>query len=406
MNVAVYIAKRYFVAKKSHNIINIISGISVAGVTIGTMALIIVLSVFNGFESLVVSLFNSFNPDLVITARQGKTFDSALIPADRLRAVPGVLYLSEAIEENALLKYKDKQSIVTLKGVGDEYARMTRIDTMVVNGVFMLRSSQREMAVLGYGVAYTLGSSLQDNEQPITVFVPRRNANFGGGFENAFNSETVFPSGYFSVQQDFDSKYVLLPIAFVKRLLEYDREVTSLEIGLSEGADLSRVQQQVQAVAGDRFVVKNRFQQQATLYKIMKSEKWAIFLILSFILLIATFNVVGSLSMLILDKRDDIATLRSLGASDRLIRRIFLTEGMMISVIGAATGLVLGAIVCFLQQTYGFVKLGAADSTFVVSSYPVKMEPFDFVLVFATVIFIGLLAAWYPVRNIRAVGER
>jgi lipoprotein-releasing system permease protein len=214
----------------------------------------------------------------------------------------------------------------------------------------------------------------------------------------------IFPSGFFSVQQDFDTKYVILPISFTKKLLEYGSEVTGIEIGMAKSADHASVQQDVQDILGGKFSVKNRYQQEATLYKIMKSEKWAIFLILSFILLIATFNVVGSLSMLIIDKKPDIATLRSLGASQTLIRRIFLSEGLMISLIGAVTGLVLGGILCRLQQVYGFVKLGSGDSTFVVNSYPVNMQVPDFLFVFATVMCIGYLAAWYPVHNIRKIG--
>jgi len=403
LNFPVYIARRYFIAKKSHNIINIISGISVAGVTIGTMALIIVLSVFNGFEKLVVSLFNSFNPDMLVTVKAGKTFNAGLIPEGTIRKIPGVLYLSETIEENALLKYKDKQIIVTIKGVGDDFVRMTRIDTMIVNGTFALKNGEKVMAVLGYGVAYDVGASLQDYMNPLTVYVPRRNGSFGGGFENAFNSDVIFPSGFFSVQQDFDTKYVILPISFARKLLEYTNEVTAIEIGLDKNSDHEKIQNQLQKILGDKFAVKNRFQQEATLYKIMKSEKWAIFLILSFILLIATFNVIGSLSMLIIDKKEDISTLRSMGANDTLIRRIFLAEGLLISLIGAVAGLVLGGLTCWLQQVFGFVKLGAADSTFVVNAYPVHMQVPDFIFVFSTVMFIGILAAWYPVYNLRKI---
>jgi lipoprotein-releasing system permease protein len=402
LNFPVYIARRYFVAKKSHNIINIISGISVAGVTIGTLALIIVLSVFNGFEKLVVSLFNSFNPDILITVTEGKTFDTGLVPEDRIRKIPGVRYLCETIEENALLKYRDKQNIVTIKGVGDDYMPMTRLDTMMVNGTFILRNGTKEMAVLGYGVAYNVGASLQDYQNPLTVYVPRRTASFAGGFENAFNSEVIFPSGFFSVQQDFDTKYVILPISFAKKLLDYSTQVTGIEIGLAPGSDHEKIQQQMKDLLGETFSVKNRFQQEATLYKIMKSEKWAIFLILSFILLIATFNVVGSLSMLIIDKKPDIATLRSLGANQKMIRRIFLSEGLMISLIGAIAGLIIGGVTCWLQQVYGFVKLGAADSTFVVNSYPVNMQATDFIFVFVTVMCIGFLAAWFPAYNIKS----
>jgi lipoprotein-releasing system permease protein len=401
MNFPFYIASRYLVSKKSHNIINIISIISVAGVCIGTMALIIVLSVFNGFEKLVISLFNSFNPDLQITIATGKTFNAGYIPETRIRKIPGVRYLTEVIEENALIKYKDKQYIVTMKGVSDEYQRMSGIDTMITAGKFLLAQDDKNLCVLGYGVAYYLGSNIEDYLNPLTFYVPKRTATYSGMTENAFNSDVIFPSGFFSIQEDFDSKYVILPLKFVKNLLEYSDEITSIEIGISKGADLTEIQKTVKQIAGDTFYVKNRFQQQEVLYKIMKSEKWAIFLILSFILFIATFNVIGSLSMLILDKKKDIAVLQSMGATQPIIKRIFLIEGALISFTGAMAGLILGGIICRLQQVYGFIRLGSAESTFVVSSYPVHMQVTDFILVFLIVVSIGLLAVWYPVSNIR-----
>ena len=403
MNFPLYIAKRYLVSKKSHNIINIISAISVAGVLIGSMALIVVLSVFNGFEKLVISLFNAFNPDLIIAPREGKTFDASLFPEDQIRKIPGVRYLTEVIEENALLKYKDKQYIATIKGVGEDYVKTSGLDSMIMEGKFVLQKGNQDFAILGYGVAYYLGADLGDYTNPITVYVPRRTAGFSGGFENAFNSEALFPSGFFSIQQDFDIKYVILPLRLVKKLLEYDHQVTSLEIGIVKGAGNERIQRDVERLAGDKFTVKNRFQQQEILYKIMKSERWAIFLILSFILLIATFNVIGSLSMLILDKKRDIAILQCLGAGPAKVKRIFMTEGLLISAIGALGGLLLGAIICILQQVFGLVKLGSADSTFVVSAYPVHMQFTDFLFVFATVMIIGILATWYPVYNIRKI---
>ncbi len=398
-----YIARRYFVSKKSHNIINIISGVSVAGVTIGTMALIIVLSVFNGFQELVISLFNSFNPDLVITARVGKTFDENRIDNVNLDKIPGILSLSKYVEENALAKYKEKQYIVTLKGVEKDPSRISGLDTMMSEGVFKLQEGEQNFAVLGSGVAYYLSASLNDYLNPVALYVPRRNADFAGGFENAFNSDVIFPSGFFSVQQDFDSKYILLPLRFVKGLLEYDKEITGADIWLVKGADTEKIQKEVTRRLGTAFHVKNRFQQQETLYKIMKSEKWAIFLILTFIIFIATFNVIGSLSMLILDKRHDIAVLQCLGANRKTIKAIFFTEGMMISLIGAGAGLFLGGLICKLQQVFGFVTLGDAGSTFVVSTYPVSMHYLDFLFVFLTVTLIGLLATWYPVYNIRKI---
>jgi ABC-type lipoprotein release transport system permease subunit len=352
---------------------------------------------------LVISLFNAFNPDLEITLNEGKTFDSTMIPEDQLRKIPGVKYLVEVIGENALVKYKDKQYIATIKGVGEDYAKMCGLDTMMSEGKFVLQDGDRNFAVMGYGVAYYLGANLDDYVNPISIYVPRRNASFSGGFSDAFNNEVIFPSGFFSVQQDFDIKYVILPLRFVKKLLEYDKLITGVEIGTVKGADVDKIQSQISPLVGDKFQVKNRYQQQELLYKIMKSEKWAIFLILTFILIIATFNVIGSLSMLILDKKRDIAVLQCLGASQTKVKRIFLAEGLLVSFIGAAGGLILGGITCFLQQKFGLVKLGSANSTFVVSAYPVHMQVQDFIFVFFTVLLIGAIATWYPVFNIRKI---
>lgn len=384
--------------------INIISMVSVVGVTIGTMALIIVLSVFNGFERLVVSLFDSFNPDLQISLKEGKVFQETEIPEALIREMPGVVNVAKVLEENALMRYREKQAIVTMKGVSEGYARMTGIDTMMVEGRFLLEKGDQNFTVLGYGIAYFLDASLQDYLQPIKVFVPSRTRTMGGGdLTQAFNQESIFPSGVFSIQQDFDITYALLPLRFVRNILEYHHEISSVEVKLQPGTDHLHLQRQIQKAVGERFEVKNRFQQQEMLYNIMKSEKWAIFLILTFILLLATFNVVGSLSMLILDKKKDIAILQSMGATNQLIRGIFLTEGMMISLIGAISGMILGGVICWLQQAYGLIKMGGPGSTFVVENYPVEMQPLDFMLVFITVLLIGYLAAWYPVHNIKKI---
>lgn len=367
------------------------------------MALIIVLSVFNGFEQLVVSLFNSFNPDIQITLREGKAFQDTDIPQQILRGLPGVRNLTEVVEENALMKYKNKQSIITMKGVGPEFSRMSGIDTMMMEGRFFLQQDHYDFTVLGYGVAYYLDANLNDYQTPISVYVPSRTGKIGSGLSGSFNHEVIFPTGFFSIQQDYDVKYAIMPIRFVRRLVEYDREITSIELQLDPDTDQSLVQKQIEAVVGPRFMVRNRYQQQEFLYKIMRSEKWVIFLILSFILLIATFNVIGSLSMLIIDKKKDIAVLQSLGANRRMINRIFFLEGMMISFIGALAGMVAGGLICWLQQTFGWIKLGSPDSTFVIDTYPVQMQPLDFLLVFLTVMLIGFLAAWYPVHNIRKI---
>ncbi len=403
MNFPFYIARRYLISKKSHNIINIISGISVIGVAIGAMALIIVLSVFNGFDNLVVSLFSSFNSAVRITPARGKTFHLKDFPTGQLQKIPGVLYLAEVIEEDALMKYKDNQAIVTLKGVSEIFPKMSGIDSMVVEGSFLLQEEDKNYALLGYGVAGTLNANLRDYLTPISIYVPRRDANFAGGFENAFSSDVIFPSGFFQIQWEYDVKYAILPLRFVADLLDYGDERTAIEIGLSRDADQEAVQEKIEKLAGPGYTVKNRYQQQEILYQIMVSEKNYIFMILTLILVIATFNVIGTLSMLILDKKKDIAVLRSMGAGQRLIRWIFLLEGTLISLIGATLGLALGALICWLQIRFGFVRLGSADSSFVVSAYPVSMQAADFVLVFCTVLVIGLLAACYPVYNIRRV---
>lgn len=399
MKVPVYIAKRYLFAKKSHNIINIISAISVGGITIGTAALIIVLSVFNGFENLVVSMFNSFNPDLKVVAVAGKTFNEDDVSLKNISNINGISKLTKVIEENALVKYLDKQYICTIKAVSNDFKQTSQIDSMMVYGDALLERGGQNYAIVGQGVSYNLGLSLGDYENPLTVYVPRR---FKGSSINpveAFNSMLIQPSGIFSVQQEYDQKYMIVPLRFAKELLEYDKQLSALEIKVNKTADPVKVQKQLQALLGDKFSVKNRYQQEELLFKIMKSEKLAVFMILSFILLIATFNVIGSLSMLIIDKRKDISVLKSLGASNQTIRNIFFTEGMMITFLGAILGLVIGGIVCWLQQTFGFITINSGE-TFIMEAYPVKILPLDFVYVLLVVGLIGFFAAWYPVKYI------
>jgi len=400
LNLPFYIAKRYLVSRKSHHIINIISGISVAGITIGTMALIIILSVFNGFESLVITLFNSFDPDLKIEAVRGKTFTLRDIPVAEIEKIPGVVRFTEVVEENALLKYRDKQYIASIKGVSPDFEKLHVLDSMLIDGEMILKRGKQPQGILGLGVAYYLGIQVNDPLNPITVYVPKRTIKTLGNLEDAFNSDILAPAGVFSIQQDFDAKYVIVPIDFARGLLEYSEEVTSVEIGLTPQTNADLVQKQIASLTGDTFNIKNRFQQQETLYKVMKSEKLAIFLILTFILLIATFNIIGSLSMLIIDKKKDIAVLQSLGAGPGLIKRIFMAEGLLISLSGALLGLILGGLICWLQQQFGIVPLEGGSESFVIDAYPVEMRATDFLLVFLTVFGIGILAAWYPVRQV------
>lgn len=402
MNLPFFIAKRYLFSKKSHNAINIISGISVLGVTIGTMALIVIMSVFNGFESLVIRLFNSFNPDIQITATQGKTFNVSDMPAEQIKKIPGVFYYTEVIEENALIKYKDKQFIATVKGVNPDYQKMSRLDTMVIDGSFVLQSDSVSFAVVGQGVAYNLDLALNDMFNPMEIYVPRSEGKIQSNFADAFNSDLIYPSSVFSVQQDYDTKYILVPLEFARKIMDYTGKATAIDIGVEKNADSKEIQKQITALlekTGIKFTVKNRFQQQEMLYKIMKSEKWAIILILSFILFIATFNVIATLTMLILDKKKDIAVLWSMGANKTVLRKIFFTEGLIIMFAGSILGLAAGFVVCWLQQTYGFIQM-PDNGAFVISAYPMDMKISDFLFVFVIDIFIGVLTVWYPITRI------
>lgn len=369
------------------------------GVAVGTAALIIVLSVFNGFESVVISLFSVFDPDIEITVNQGKTFHENEIDAAQIRALPGVISYTDVVEENALLHYNKQQYLATIKGVDSLYQVKSPIDSLLVTGHMLLQKDSLDFAIPGYGVAYYLNIDMNAPDNIISVFIPKRKGSISGLPQESFHNDFIRPSAIFSVQQDFDDKYMLVPLRFARRMLDYTDEVTSIEIRLAKGADVATIQQKIAGIAGPKFRVQNRFQQQEVLYKIMKSEKWAVFLILTFILIVASFNVIGSLTMLILDKKKDISILRSMGAKDAAIKQIFFFEGLLISLTGAAAGLLLGLLVCFLQQKFGLVKLQSGGS-FIISAYPVKLIATDFIYVFVTIALIGAAAAWLPVKRI------
>lgn len=396
MNLPFYIAKRYLVSKKKQNIINIISMISVVGVSLGTMALIIVLSGFNGLNGLITSLYGSFDPDLKITAVVGKSFIPNSQEFDQIKKMEKVLFYAEALEDNALLKYGNRQRPAIVKGVSEEFVLMTGVDTMLTDGKFLLEEKNRGYAVMGYGVARSLGVGLSFID-PIKFYVPKRNTKVGHNPMDAFKMDFLFPSGIFSIQEDFDSQYVLVPMSFARDLFGRKKEVSAIEIKLKNVDQLDEVQEDIQNLLGEDYVVKNRFQQHDVLFKMMETEKTAIFFILSFILVIASFNIIGSLSMLIIDKQNDIETLRSLGANKTMIQRIFLIEGWLISLSGALIGTILGVTVCLLQVTYGFVKISGGDS-FLFSQFPVEILFKDVLIVFVTVVFIGYLASRLPVR--------
>jgi len=395
VKLSLFIAKRYLLAKKSRNAINIISGVSVAGVAVGTMALIIILSVFNGLETMVRSIFNTFDPDIKITAAEGKTFTADTSQLRMLANLDGISCYSLAIEENALLKYGERQYIATIKGVDDNYAMVTDIDSTMWEGDFILRSERgRPYAIPGVGVAQYLGIRV-NFITPLNIYVPRKSGNALNS-ENAFMKKFIFPSGIFQIEKDYDSKYIYIPIEFARELTENDDGVTSIEVKFTENADAASVQKKIKRIFGGGFVVQNRYEQQEIFYKVMRSERLAIFFILTLILTIASFNIIGSLTMLIIEKERDIEILKSLGANSDLIRKIFIFEGWLISIIGAVTGIILGFIICWIQQTFGIVKLNS--ESLIMDAYPVVMKVKDFIIVPSTVLLIGYWAAWYPVR--------
>jgi len=394
------IACRYLFSKKSHNAINIISGISAGGVAIGAMALVCVLSVFNGFEGLISDMFSSFDPDLKITLTQGKTFDVNTKEFKELQKLKSVAFFTEVVEENALLRFKDKQMPATIKGVSDEFERMTLIDSIMYDGSFILFDGAFQRSIPGLGVASTLSLSARFID-PLYIYAPKRSSKINLlRPETSFNQMATFVSGIFAVKQaHYDEHYVLVSIAFARDLFEYDQNtVSAVELKLSKSVNLDDAQKQIQDLLGKKYQVKNRYEQQESFFKIMKIEKWITYLILCFILLIASFNIIGSLSMLIIDKSADIQTLRNLGADNQLIRRIFLFEGWMISGVGALIGIGLGGILCLLQEHLGLLRLGTG---YIVEAYPVVTKLSDVLLVFFTVLVMGFLAAYYPVRYIR-----
>ena len=397
MKLSVYIAKRYLFAKKSRNAINIISAVSVAGVAVGTMALIIVLSVFNGLETMVSAIFNTFDPDIKISAREGKTFIADTTKLRMLSDVYGVCCYSLSLEENALLKYGDRQFIATIKGVDDNYSLVTNIDSSMWEGEFILKNENgtRPFAVPGLGVAQNLGIRV-NFITPLTIIYPGKNASTALSAENTLNRRYIFPSGIFEVEKEYDSKYVYIPIDVAREVTEIEKGISSIEVRFNGQADPGEVQKTITKIYGEEYTVKNRFEQQEIFYKVMKSERLAIYFILTLILIIASFNIIGSLTMLIIEKERDIEILKSLGADKGLIRKIFIFEGWLISIIGATAGIILGFIICWLQQTFGLVKL--QSDSLIMDAYPVVMKVKDFIIVPATVLLIGYWAAWYPVR--------
>lgn len=407
MNTSYYIAKRYLFSKKSVNAINFISGISMLGVFVGSAALIIILSVFNGFESIVLSMYNTFSPELRIEAAEGKAFDPADTRLSKLKNDDRIINYTEVLQEKALIRYGKSQSIALVKGVSDDYTKgKVNIDSAISSGSFTLRNQGEDFAVIGSAIQNYLSVNLNDEFRNLDIYSPRKGAANSLNPADEFNVMSIHPAGVFSVQQEFDDM-MIVPIGFARQLLGEESKVSLIEINTKVGISVEDFQNEVSASLGKNFIVKNRSQQNQLLYKILNSEKWAIFLILTFVLVIAIFNIIGSLTMLVIDKTKDIAILSSLGANNSLIRGIFFIEGMMISMVGCLLGMTAGLIFSLLQQHFGFIRMSGAS--FLIESYPIVLKGSDFILVLGTVLTVSLIASAISsrlsVKNTRSLRE-
>lgn len=393
MNTSLYIAKRYLFAKKTTNAINIISAISAIGVFVGSAALIIILSVFNGFEEMVLKMFNTVTPQIMIAPAQGKTFDPQAKELQGLKKNDAVYAYTEVLAENALVWYANKQCPALIKGVSNDYLRNPSLDTVIVDGKFRLKGAfDTPLAVVGSALQNYLGVNPADGFEQLQIYSPKKGTTTGSANPmDDFIVKSIQPVGVFEVQQEFDNM-VIVPLDFIRELLGEEKNVSSVEINLKEGANVEHFKQTAARSLGKNYIVKNRIEQNQALYHVLGSEKWMVYIILTFILIIAIFNIIGSLTMLVIDKLPDITILNSLGANKKLIRRIFLAEGMMITLTGCIFGLLMGFIFCFLQQRYGWVKMGEAN-LLVSNAYPIVLKWKDFLLVFATVGFFSFAAS-------------
>ncbi|OUJ76180.1 FtsX-like permease family protein [Hymenobacter crusticola] len=396
MNVPLLIARRYFSSKKKRNIISIISNISMIGVAVGTMALIIVLSVFNGLEDLVRSLYSKSDPDLVISATKGKAFEVTAPLLTKLKATSGVSLVTEVIEDNALLQYHDRQMVVKMKGVSENFFAQSNIDSALVEGDHQLMRGGEPYALLGAGVQHELSIALNNRFSPLHLLYPRNTGKKALSLnpENAFNEQNIFAGGVFLIEQHIDDSYIFVPLEFAQSLLRYGNKRTSLEVRVGNGYSIADVKETLRSELGTSFQVLDSDEQHVSLLKAIKVEKMFVFITFAFILLIASLNIFFSLSMLVIDKRKDVAVLMAMGCTRVTIRNIFLYEGAIVALVGAVTGLVLGVTICWLQQTFGLVSMGMATS--VVDSYPVKMQFLDIILTAIAIIVITITVSIRP----------
>lgn len=401
---AFFIAWRYLFSKKKHNIINVISIVSLLGIMVSAAALIIVLSVFNGMQGMIGGWFNAFNPDFEITIKEGKSFAVDSFPKEQIAQLPEVKHVSEIVSDMVLATYDDRQELIRLKGVDRTYSTRNDYGKMLIDGTFDLWRGEQPCAVLGTIIAGKFIIQL-NNYDLVKLYYPKRTKKNLANPAEAFNTLYLYPTGVFCTNTSYDEDYVFCPIEFARELMRYEGEVTAIEVQLHDHVNVDKCQDNIKKIAGPEFNVRNKYEQEESLFKTMKSERMVTFVILAFILLVAAFNIIGSLGMLIMEKQNDTNTLRTMGASNALIQRIFLYEGLSTSLLGGLLGLLLGSIICILQQTLHIVKLGGQGSNYIISYYPVDMHATDFLLVLATILVISLITSIIPAKKIKQISS-
>ncbi len=395
MNLSFFIAKRYLISKKSNNAINVISWISIIAISLTTAALVIVLSAMNGLTGIVANLYNAIEPDLKITSLNSKYILNRIEIENKIKTIPEINAISFSLEENALIKLDDKQAVITIKGVDENFKNLTHFDTVIREGVYRFEYNNQFYGVFGKGIANKLGININDFISPISIFAPKRGKFEGINPDDAFTKINISPAGVFSLNDDFDYKYVFIDLKAAQSLFDCKDEISMIEVNVSDKSKIDEIQKNLKLSLGPNYSIKNRYEANDVLFKTLEIEKLWVFLILAFILVIATFNIIGSLTMLIIEKKKDIKTLYNLGADQQFIKSIFMKEGFLITFVGALSGLFIGLVVCIAQQHFHFIKF---DEQYVISYYPIEMELKDFVWILSVVMTIGFLAALYPVR--------
>lgn len=405
MNLPLHIARRYLFAKKSHNAINIISLISVIGIIVATAAIVCALSVFNGFTGIATRSFSNFDPELRIMPEKGKVFDPTTPLFQQVKNLPEIDIVAETLEESAVAQYNERQMPILLKGVSLEFEKLANLDSVIVDGDFALREGDFDYGVIGGQLAMSLGVGA-GFIYPVELYVPKRDVKYNlANFASAFSLSDVYISGVFLLNQEaYDNQILLVSIDKVRELLNYENEVSSLDLKVKNRNDIESVKKKIKAILGKDYLVKDRFEQQAEIHRMVNIEKWVTFLILTIILIIAVFNIIGSLSMLIIEKTEDIQILKNMGASNQLITKIFLFEGWLITFVGSLVGVILGLVICYLQDHFGLLKMGTdpnLELLYITNAYPVVVEAMDIFIVFVTVNLISFVAVLYPVNNLR-----